>query len=121
MATSPELITPLNPDTTNHIQRWQRVESILAAEPPMQKIAWVTATEWAQIAKELAGYEMIDPSKPDVRPNPANFRQMRIGKCLLLRNSGTEDQETVDLLNWREMGVEDKKIFEFRKNNFRTG
>ena len=108
--------------TTNHIAKWQRVESILASgHKPLVKIAWVTSTEWGQMAKELETYEMIDPSKPTIRPNPLNFRQMKIGKCLTLRNAGTEDQDVVDLLNWREMGTEDKKIFEFRKTNFRTG
>lgn len=120
MVNLPELITPLNPNTTNHVQVWQRVESILAVEPQLHKVAWVTSTEWGQIAKELEGYEVTDPSKPTVKPQPMNFRQMRIGKCLLLRNAGTEDQDVVDLLNIREMGS-DKVIFDFRKNNLRTG
>lgn len=121
MEAFPELITPLNSATTNHIQKWQRVESILAAHPPMHKIAWVTSAEWAQIAKELETYEVVDPSKPTVKPNPMNFRQLQVGKCLILRNSGSEDQDACDMLNWVEMGAEGKKIFDFRKNNLRTG
>lgn len=107
---------------TDHVARWQRVESILAAgHRPLSKIAYVTSREWGEIAKELEGYDMIDPSRPTIRPNPMNFKQMRIGKCLLLRNSGTEDQDVCDMLNMRELGEEDKKIYDFRKLNFQTG
>lgn len=106
---------------TNHVTRWQRVESILAAGRPLSKVAYVTSTEWGEIAKELEGFDVMDPSKPGIKPNPANFRQMRIGKCLLLRNAGTEDQDVCDLLNAEALGTEDKKIFDFRKLNFQTG
>ena len=108
-------------ETTNHIPRWQRVEAILASgNTPLVKRAFVTSTEWAQIAMEVSAYDPIDPDKPLVKPNPANFDRLRIGKCLTVINAGTEDQDVVDAMNVFELG-QDREIFNFKKTNYRTG
>jgi|SRR5579859_103806 len=116
-----DLPNPINPTTTNHIPKWQRVEAILAAgSKPLVKRAWVTSTEWAQIAQEVGAYDPVDPKLPMAKPNPANFNRLQIGKCLLVLNSGHEDQDVVDLMNIDEMGS-DKAIFDFKKANYQTG
>lgn len=102
---------------TQHIPKWTRVSSILGE---MKHKAFVTSTEWGEIAKELETYELIDPSKPGVRPTPTNFKQMRIGSNLTLVNAGTEDQETVNYMNVIELG-EDLTIFQMRRDALITG
>ncbi len=107
--------------TTKHIPKWQRVEAILASgDKPLFKRAFVTATEWGQIAMEMAMYDPLDPKLPMTKPNPQNFNRMQIGKCLLVINSGTEDQDVVDNMNILEMGG-DYATFQFRRTNFQTG
>lgn len=98
---------------TAHIPKWQRVSALLYDK---NKTAWVTSTEWGEIALELTGYDLTQPGN---KPTPKNFTQIKIGN-LLLKNSGTEDPEVVDLLNWKEIG-EDYNLFTFRRDNFITG
>lgn len=99
---------------TSHIPKWQKVSALLYDR---DKVAWVTSTEWGEIALELTGYDL---SQPDNKPTPKNFTQILVGRHLLVKNSGTEDQEVVDLMNWKEMG-EDYSLFKFRKENYITG
>lgn len=109
-----------NEPSTNHVAKWQRVEAFLAMPPAMPHRAFVTSSEWGQIAKELETMDVEDPSKPGVKPTPQNFTRLKIGKCLTVINSRTEDQDVVNMMNRAELGA-DAERFEFRKNIARTG
>ena len=97
---------------TEHIKRWLRVSGILG---DISATAWVTAREWGEIAKEL--------KRPDYEattvPTNKNFRTLRVAKNLLLRNSGTEDQIVVNIMNQRELGETNSAIFAFRRDSLR--
>lgn len=95
------------------VPKWQKVSGILAN---IHVVAWLTATEWGDLAKEI-GEEYYS----SVTPSNQNFTQCRIGKNLLLRNSGTEDQEVVNEMNRLELGEENLRILEFRKLNWASG
>lgn len=100
---------------------WQKIEAILASGgTPLVKKAFVTSTEWAQIAKEIGAHDPIDPTLPLPKPAPGNFEAMKIGKCLTVINAGTEDADVVALMNVAEMG-DDYAIFNFKRLNYRTG
>ena len=97
---------------TQHIQRWLRVSGLLG---DISSTAWVTAREWGEIAEEL--------KHPDYEattiPTNKNFRALRVAKNLLLRNSGTEDQIVVNIMNQRELGETNSAIFAFRRDSLR--
>lgn len=95
----------------------------MASPPAIVARAFVTSTEWGQIADEIADekMEVIDPTKPKTIPNPRNFRKLRIGKCLTLCNAETEDQAAVDAANQLELGESRARLFAFRRDNFISG
>jgi murein L,D-transpeptidase YcbB/YkuD len=97
---------------TSHIQRWLRVSGILA---DISTTAWVTAREWGEIATELKDPEYAATTVPTNK----NFRALRVAKNLLLRNSGTDDQIIVNIMNQRELGETNEAIFEFRRDALR--
>ena len=97
---------------TSHIQRWLRVSGILA---DISTTAWVTAREWGEIAAELKDPEYAATTVPTNK----NFRALRVSKNLLLRNSGTDDQIVVNIMNQRELGETNEAIFAFRRDALR--
>jgi murein L,D-transpeptidase YcbB/YkuD len=97
---------------TQHIQRWLRVSGILA---DISTTAWVTAREWGEIAAELKDPEYAATTVPTNK----NFRALRVSKNLLLRNSGTDDQIVVNIMNQRELGETNEAIFAFRRDALR--
>jgi hypothetical protein len=97
---------------TDHIKRWLRVSGILA---DISSTAWVTAREWGEIAEELKDPDYASTTVPTNK----NFRALRVAKNLLLRNSGTDDQIVVNIMNQRELGETNAAIFAFRRDNLR--
>lgn len=97
---------------TQHIQRWLRVSGILG---DISSTAWVTAREWGEIAEELKDPEYAATTVPTNK----NFRALRVAKNLLLRNSGTDDQIVVNIMNQRELGPTNEQIFAWRRDALR--
>ena len=96
---------------TDHVRRWQLVSSLLGK---LVHTAWVTSTEWGELAAEVKG-----KYASAITPTNKNFTQMQINSNLLVRNAGTEDQEVVNEMNVIELGG-DAKVFAFRRDNWRT-
>ena len=97
---------------TEHVKKWQHIAGLLGE---LHVVAWVTSTEWGEIASEIKNeYGSL------VTPTNANFKQCYIGKNLLLRNSGTEDQGVVNAMNWIEIGPFADQ-FAWRRDNLITG
>ena len=96
---------------TDHVRKWYLVSSLLGK---MKHTAWVTSTEWAEIAKEV-----VKKYNSAVTPTNKNFTQMQLNSNLLVRNAGTEDQEVVNEMNRIELG-DDAKVFAFRRDNWKT-
>ena len=95
----------------NLVQKWQRVRDLLG---DIQAVAYVTTTEWAELAKEInAGYS--------TSASPKNFEQIKIGANLLLRNSHHDSQDECDLVNTTLLGEANARLFKFRRDNWRTG
>lgn len=99
---------------TEHIQKWLKVSGILG---DISVTAFVTSTEWGQIAEELKNPDYAGT----VVPTPDNFAKLRVAPNLLLCNSGTEDQETVNIINNRLLGEENARVFAWRRDNLITG
>lgn len=97
------------------LKKWQRVSGLLGN---LHCCAFVTSSEWGILATEVAALALDDGIK--TAPTPANFQQCYIGKNLLLRNAGTEDQEVVNAMNWIEIG-EHFPEFDHRRRMFQTG
>ncbi len=99
---------------TDHIGKWLKVSGILGE---IEATAFVTSTEWGQIAEEL--------KKPEYEattiPTNKNFRALRVAKNLLLINSGTEHQIIVNIMNQRLLGETNERLFEWRRDNLITG
>lgn len=100
--------------TTDHISKWLKVSALLGE---IHAVAWVTSTEWGEIAEEL--------KKPDYEattvPTNKNFRALKVAPNLQLRNSGTEDQGVVNVMNNRELGETNARVFAWRRDNLITG
>jgi hypothetical protein len=56
----------------------------------VETVMFVTSSEWAQLAAEI---QILTK-----QANPDNFRRLRL-RNLTVVNSGSEDQEAIDLLN----------------------
>ena len=97
---------------TDHIKKWQRVSGLLGE---IHAVAYVTSKEWGEIAKEL-----VEKYESAITPTNANFKQCYVGKNLLLRNAGTEDQGLVNALNYIEMEPFIEQ-FAWRRENLITG
>ena len=95
------------------VKKWQRISGLLA---DIKTTAWVTSTEWAELAREIKG-----EYGSSVTPSNANFGQIKIGENLLLRNSGHDSQEDCDTANRALLGEENIRLFAFRRDNWITG
>ena len=95
----------------NLVQKWQRVRDILG---DIQAVAYVTATEWGELAKEITAAYSTSAS-------PKIFEQIKIGANLLLRNSHQDDQAECDKANMASFGEENLRLFRFRRDNWSTG
>lgn len=80
-------------------------------DPPVQM--FVTSTHFARIAAEMQSYV-----KGLVKPNPSNFKELRVGNNMIVVNSGSEDQGAVNIANRMEA---ERANFAYRRDNFRTG
>ena len=76
---------------------------------------FVTSQHWGKIAEEVAGGDLANPL---LMPTFANFKELRIGKNLLVVNSGSEDQGAVNMANRMEA---ERVDFSGKKERLRTG
>src|SRR5579859_4841739 len=100
------------------LQKWQRVSNLLGLTG--RKItAWLTSTEWALLARDVAAEAA---SQGILTPlTHANFgKEVSLGHSLVLRNSGTEDQGVVNAMNWIAFGDMFPE-FDWRRRNWQTG
>ena len=107
----------LNPEGLT-LKKWTRVANLLGITN--RKIdAWLTSTEWAQLAKDVAATASDQGiTTPLTR---ANFGQeCKLGHSLTLRNSGTEDQGVVNSMNWIAFGDQFQE-FDWRRRTLQTG
>lgn len=95
---------------TDHLGKWFKVQGLLGE---MVHNAWVTATEWGEIAQEIADLERV--GTVTAKPLPATFKALKMGN-LTLRNSGTDDQGWVNALNTEELGPIDAAKFALRRD-----
>jgi hypothetical protein len=95
------------------VKKWQRISGLLA---DIKTTAWVTSTEWAELAREIK-----TEYGSSVTPTNKNFTQVQIEKNLIVRNAGTEDQQIVNLMNQEELGEKNLAILNFRKTAWQTG
>jgi hypothetical protein len=97
------------------LRMWKRVSALLGN---LHAVAWLTTSDWAILAKEVN--ELPEMAGINLKATNANFKQMYVGKNLLLRNSGTDDQGVVNAMNWIEIG-EKFPEFDWRRRNWQTG
>ena len=62
---------------------------------PVPTIMFVTSTKWNKIAKAV---KKVQRRNVDGTPTPDNFQDLKVG-CLTVVNSGTADEEVVNILN----------------------
>ncbi len=74
---------------------------------------FVTSQHFAALADEMGAFV-----KGPVMPNPQNFKELRVGDNLIVVNSGSEDQDAVNIANRMEA---ERANFAYRRDNFRTG
>ena len=79
---------------------------------------FVTSTRWGNIAKEIEAEYVNNLSDPTNLPKPDTFKEMHIGKGLLVINSGTEDQDVVNIVNRAEA---ERVNFQKRREALRSG
>lgn len=96
------------------LRKWKRVSALLGN---LHAVAWLTTTDWAQLAAEVNAEIPLDDVR---RATNANFKQCYVGTNLLLKNSGTDDQGVVDAMNWIEIGDKFPE-FDFRRRTWITG
>lgn len=95
----------MEPLKTDHLGTWLKRAGFM--EGMRTHTAWITSTEWAEIAKEIEALNLASETPIIVMPTNKNFNALRIaGGKLILRNSGTEDQEWCNQLNWDELGTD---------------
>jgi len=100
------------------LKKWQRVSMLIGST--YRKIdAWLTSTEWALLAKDVAAEAT---AQGIITPlTHANFGQeCRLGDSLVLRNSGTEDQGVVNTMNWITFGDQFPQ-FDWKRRTWQTG
>lgn len=94
------------------VKKWQFVADLLQGR---EMVAFVTSTEWAQLARELK-----EDYGSAITPTNKNFTQVKIAN-LLIRNAETEDQEAVNVANNMILGEEGRRLLEWRKENWAVG
>ena len=107
----------LNPEGLT-LKKWTRVANLLGITN--RKIdAWLTSTEWAQLAKDVAATAADQGiTTPLTRTNFG--AECKLGHSLTLRNSGTEDQDVVNEINWLTFGDQFPE-FDWKRRNWQTG
>ena len=100
------------------LKKWMRVSNLLGITG--RKItAWITSTEWALLAKDVAAAATEQGITTPL--TYANFGvECRIGPALILRNSGTEDQGVVNSMNWVTFGDQFPE-FDWKRRTLQTG
>jgi len=86
------------------------------ANPPVRY--FVSSTRWGNIAREMEMDFFNELADPTNLPNPDNFKELKIGKGLLVINSGTEDEDVVNLVNRAEA---ERCNFAKKRDSLRTG
>ena len=98
---------------TFHLEMLTRISALIGeVEEPV--LYFVTSTQWAAIAEEARAV-VLDPSR---LPTPENFKELRVGKNLLVVNSGSEDQDAVNIANRAEA---ERVHFQAKRERLRTG
>lgn len=96
-----------------HLEVLQRI-SALIGEIDEPVTMFVTSQHWASIAKEAEEF-LVDPL---TLPNRINFKELRVGRNLLVVNSGSEDQGAVNIANRLEA---ERCGFQAKRERLRTG
>ena len=77
-----------------HLEVLNRI-SALIGDTPEPVVMFVTSDHFMRIAEEIKPIL----SDPTYLPNPSNFKELRVGRNLLVVNSGSEDQGAVNIAN----------------------
>ena len=81
---------------------------------PVYTTIYLTSTQWAGIAAEVAALAPVGATTSLGRPiTPKTFQQLKLGR-LTVWNSGTEDQDVCDMLN-----AEQERLSNFREKHDR--
>ncbi len=99
------------------LKTWKRVSALLPRSLA-GAVAYLTVTDWTRLAGEINALNEEDGV--NLKATNANFQQCYIGKNLLLKNSGTDDQGVVNAMNWIEIG-EYFPEFDWRRRELQTG
>jgi hypothetical protein len=81
---------------------------------PVQVRVFVTTSNWARIAGDIATNYKHSLVMPSGKPTPRNFRSFKV-RSVTFVNSGTDDQDVCNILNMPE---EAKTPFRYREANF---
>ena len=97
------------------VKKWQQVSRLLG---DIQTIAYLTSSEWGELHKEITE-QYKDATKGQLSRD--TFTECLIDKNLTLRNSGTEDQNEVNMLNVISLGEDNLAKLAWRRQHFQTG
>lgn len=93
----------MEPVKTDHLGKWLKRAGFMEGMRP--HLAWITSTEWKQIALEIDDLNVHSETPIITQPTNKNFHRLRLldGRLTLV-NSGTESQALCDKRNWDELG-----------------
>ena len=97
----------------SHLRMLERLSALIAPDLDPPVTMFVTSTLWAAIYAE-----MLPMVEGPVKPNPTNFKELMVGRNMIVVNSGSEDQIAVNLANRMEA---ERSNFAWRRDNLRTG
>ncbi len=90
----------------------ERCSALIPADLDPPVLMFVTSPHFAAIVAEARLLV-----KGPVLPNPANCKEFMVGKNLIVANSGSEDQDAVNIANRLEA---ERSHFQWRRDNLRT-
>ncbi len=90
------------------------VKRVSALVYPVRTRMFVTSTNWAKVAAEVAATPGLQTDKWKKTPTMSNFSRLNVG-TLTVVNSGTEDQDVCNALNRPE---EAKTDFVYRRDHW---
>lgn len=96
-----------------HLEVLNRISALIPDGAPCVTM-FVTSLHWGRIAAEVKDI-LTYPTSP---PTPDNFKSLRVGHNLLVVNSGSEDQDAVNLANCMEA---ERVGFRWRHDHLQKG
>lgn len=101
------------PRVSSYVEKLLRISQLVAPEPTLMLL---TSTNWGLLADEIWGQHKDSLADQTKRPSPSNFQRLIIG-TLTVANSGTEDQDVVNIAN---QAAAEKAHFAFKRDQWQT-